>query len=43
VPGAILHATRLALENVKNFLLGEDIRGVLDRSDYLNPTRTSRN
>ena len=43
VPGAILHATRLALENVKNFLLGEDIRGVLDRSDYLNLTRTSRN
>ena len=37
VPGAILHATRLALENVKHFLLGEDIRGVLDRSDYLNP------
>jgi phosphoglycerate dehydrogenase-like enzyme len=35
VPGAIPHATRLALENVKNFLLGEDIRGVLDRKDYL--------
>jgi len=43
VPGAIPHATRLALENVKNFLLGEDIRGVLDRKDYLYPTRTSRN
>jgi phosphoglycerate dehydrogenase-like enzyme len=43
VPGAISHATRLALENVKNFLLGEDIHGVLDRKDYLYPTRTSRN
>ena len=36
VPGSIPHATRLALENVKHFLLGEDIRGVLDRNDYLN-------
>ncbi len=35
VPGTLLHATRLALENVKHFLLGEDIRGVLDRNDYL--------
>ena len=43
VPGSIPHATRLALENVKHFLLREDIRGVLDRNDYLNPTRTSRN
>ena len=36
VPESIPHATRLALENVKNFLLGEDIRGVLNRKDYLN-------
>jgi phosphoglycerate dehydrogenase-like enzyme len=36
VPGSMPHATRLALENVKNFLLGEDIRGMLDRNDYLN-------
>jgi len=36
VPGSMPNATRLALENVKHFLLGEDIRGVLDRNDYLN-------
>ena len=36
VPGSMPHATRLALENVKHFLLGEDIPGVLDRNDYLN-------
>ncbi len=35
VPGAMPHAARLALENVKNYLLGENIRGVLKRSDYL--------
>ena len=35
VPGAMPHATKLALENVKKFLLGEDIRGVLNRDDYL--------
>ena len=35
VPGAMPHATRLALENVKKFLLGEDIRGVLNREDYI--------
>ena len=43
VPGSIPHATRMALGNVKDFLLGKAIRGVLDRNDYLNPTRTSRN
>jgi glycerate dehydrogenase len=36
VPGSMPHATKLALENVKKFLLGEDIRGVLNRDDYLN-------
>ena len=36
VPGSIPHATRMALENVKKFLCGKDIRGVLDRNDYLN-------
>jgi glycerate dehydrogenase len=35
VPGSMRHATKLALENVKKFLLGEDIRGVLNRDDYL--------
>ena len=35
VPGAMSHAIRSALENVKNFLLGKEIRGVLDRKDYL--------
>lgn len=35
VPGAMHQATRLALENVKNYLLGQDIRGVLKRNDYL--------
>jgi len=34
VPRAIPKATRRALENVKRFLLGRDIRGVLDRNDY---------
>ena len=36
VPGSIPRATRLALENVIKFLRGEDIRGVLNRSDYTN-------
>lgn len=36
VPGSMPHATKLALENLKKFLLGEDIRGVLNRDDYLN-------
>lgn len=35
VPGAMTTATKLALENVKKFLLGEDIRGMLNRDDYL--------
>lgn len=34
VPLSMPRATRRALENVKRFLLGQDIRGVLDRSDY---------
>ena len=36
VPDSIPKATRLALENVKKFLLGKKIHGVLDRQDYLN-------
>ncbi len=35
VPGSMSHATRLALENVKNYLFGKDIRGVLNPRDYL--------
>jgi glycerate dehydrogenase len=35
VPGAIARATGRALENVKRFLLGKAIRGVLDRNDYI--------
>jgi len=35
VPGAIPHATRRALENVRNFLMGDKLRGVLNREDYL--------
>jgi glycerate dehydrogenase len=35
VPRSIPKATRSALENVKNFLIGKDIRGVLKRKDYL--------
>ena len=35
VPGAMPHATRTALENVKNFLIGYEIRGRLIRQDYL--------
>ena len=35
VPRAMARATRRALENVKRFLRGHDIRGVLDRKDYL--------
>lgn len=36
VPGAISHATRRALENVRKFLIGGKLRGVLKREDYLN-------
>ena len=35
VPGSMPRATRKALENVKNFLDGEKIRGMLNRDDYL--------
>ena len=34
VPQSMPGATRKALENVKRFLLGNNIRGVLDRNDY---------
>ena len=34
VPQSMPGATRKALENVKRFLLGHSIRGVLDRNDY---------
>ena len=34
VPGSIAGATRKALENVKQFMQGNPIRGVLDRNDY---------
>jgi phosphoglycerate dehydrogenase-like enzyme len=35
VPGSISHATGIALENVKNFLRGRQIRGRLNRQDYI--------
>jgi phosphoglycerate dehydrogenase-like enzyme len=35
VPGAIPYATRRALENVKNFLTGHPLRGILNRKDYI--------
>ncbi|MEJ2167343.1 MAG: 2-hydroxyacid dehydrogenase [Desulfobacterales bacterium] len=35
VPGAMSRATRSALENVRSFLLGQKLRGVLNRTDYL--------
>ena len=34
VPQAMPGATRKALENVRRFILGHHIRGVLDRNDY---------
>jgi len=34
VPRSMIGATRKALENVKRFLLGENIRGILNRNDY---------
>jgi phosphoglycerate dehydrogenase-like enzyme len=34
VPHAMARATGRALENVKRFLMGYEIRGVLDRNDY---------
>jgi len=35
VPDSLPHATRRALENVKNFLVGNELRGVLKPADYL--------
>jgi phosphoglycerate dehydrogenase-like enzyme len=35
VPRSIPNATRSALENVKNFLMGHDLRGIINRDDYL--------
>ena len=35
VPASMPYATRRALENVKKFLLGHELRGVLNRQDYL--------
>jgi len=35
VPRAMPNATQKALQNVKNFLLGKEIRGVVNRNDYL--------
>ena len=35
VKGTMTQATRLALENVKNFLMGDEIHGILNSSDYL--------
>ena len=35
VPDSILRATRTALKNVKRYLAGEDIHGVVDRDDYV--------
>ena len=35
VPRSMPNAIQKALQNVKNFLLGKEIRGVVDRNDYL--------
>ncbi len=35
VPGSMPDATRRALENVRNFLIGNELRGALGRQDYL--------
>ena len=35
VPHSIPNATRRALENVRNFLMGNELRGVQNRADYL--------
>jgi phosphoglycerate dehydrogenase-like enzyme len=35
VPGSMTNAIRRALENVKNYLMGNEMRGVLRREDYL--------
>jgi phosphoglycerate dehydrogenase-like enzyme len=36
VPQSIPYGTRRALENVRNFLMGNELRGVQSREDYLN-------
>ena len=35
VPGSMPYATRRALENVKNYLMGDELNGVLKHEDYL--------
>ncbi|MBW2437667.1 MAG: hydroxyacid dehydrogenase, partial [Deltaproteobacteria bacterium] len=35
VPGAMPYAIRRALENVKDFLMGNEIRGTVNREDYV--------
>lgn len=35
VPGQMYKATQMAAENVKKFILGEDVKGLVDRHDYL--------
>jgi phosphoglycerate dehydrogenase-like enzyme len=35
VPGTMLSAARIAAENVRRYLRGEEVRGVVRRSDYL--------
>jgi glycerate dehydrogenase len=35
VPGMMPKATKRALENVRNYLFGKEVRGVLKRGDYL--------
>jgi phosphoglycerate dehydrogenase-like enzyme len=34
VPGTLIHATRLAAENVLHFLKGEEIKGIVRREEY---------
>jgi len=35
VPGTMLSAARIAAENVRRYLRGEEVRGIVRRSDYL--------
>jgi phosphoglycerate dehydrogenase-like enzyme len=35
VPQSMPNATRIALDNVRNYLMGNKIRGILNRNDYL--------
>ena len=37
VPQSMPNATRLALGNVRNYLMGNKVRGILNRDDYQNP------